>query len=75
MHGVAWRCVATLLSRSQIPEAYPDSEKVALELKGPEAGRAVGYTLRADWLGTAMQSGFIEYLRQERTVDKAGRLR
>jgi DNA-binding transcriptional LysR family regulator len=65
----------TLLSRSQIREAYPGSEIVALELKTPEADRAVGYTVRADWLGTAVQSGFIEYLRQECSVDKAEGLR
>lgn len=67
--------MATLLSRSQISEAYPDSEKAALKLKAPEAGRAVGDTVRADWLGTAMQSGFVEYSRQECAVNKAGRLR
>jgi hypothetical protein len=44
-------------------------------LKTPEADRAVGYTVRADWLGTAVQSGFIEYLRQECSVDKAEGLR
>ncbi|WP_025596511.1 LysR substrate-binding domain-containing protein [Burkholderia sp. WSM2230] len=65
----------TLLSRSQIREAYPGSEMVALELKTPEADRSVGYTLRADWLGTAMQLRFIEYLRQECAVDKARMLR
>ncbi len=61
----------TLLSRSQIREAYAGSEMVALELKTPEADRAVGYTLRADWLGTAMQLHFIECLRQECAVDQA----
>jgi DNA-binding transcriptional LysR family regulator len=55
----------TLLSRAQIGEAYPGSEMVALELETPEASRAVGYTLRTDWLGTAVQQAFVEHLRQE----------
>lgn len=55
----------TLLSRSQILEANPGSEMVALELKTPEADRAVGYTVRSDWLGTAVQLGFIDILRKE----------
>lgn len=55
----------TLLSRSQIREAYPGSEMVALELETPEASRVVGYTLRTDWLGTPMQQAFIEQLVQE----------
>lgn len=55
----------TLLSRAQIREAYPGSEMVALELETPEASRAVGYTLRTDWLGTAVQQAFIEHLREE----------
>ncbi|MDR5759193.1 LysR substrate-binding domain-containing protein [Caballeronia sp. LZ035] len=55
----------TLLSRSQIREAYPGSDMVALELKTPEADRAVGYTVRSDWLGTAVQQAFIECLREE----------
>jgi LysR family transcriptional regulator, regulator for genes of the gallate degradation pathway len=55
----------TLLSRSQIREAYPGSDMVALELKTPEAKRAVGYTVRTDWLGTAVQQAFIDVLRDE----------
>ncbi|HEY1608262.1 MAG TPA: LysR family transcriptional regulator [Paraburkholderia sp.] len=55
----------TLLSRSQIREAYPGSEMVALELQTPEASRAVGYTLRTDWLGTVIQQTFVECLRDE----------
>ncbi|TAL95356.1 MAG: LysR family transcriptional regulator [Paraburkholderia sp.] len=55
----------TLLSRSQIREAYTGSEMVALELKTPEASRAVGFTVRTDWLGTAIQQAFVEHLREE----------
>lgn len=55
----------TLLSRAQIREGHPGSEMVALELKTPEASRAVGYTVRTDWLGTAMQQAFVDHLRGE----------
>ena len=55
----------TLLSRALIREASPGSEMVALELVTPEASRAVGYTLRSDWLGTAVQQAFVEHLREE----------
>ncbi|WP_246641932.1 LysR substrate-binding domain-containing protein [Paraburkholderia edwinii] len=55
----------TLLARSQISEAYPGSEMVALELDTPAARRAVGYTVRTDWLSTAVQEAFIELLREE----------
>lgn len=55
----------TLLPRSQIDEAFPGSEMAALELEAPEARRVVGYTLRADWLGTAVQQAFLGYLRDE----------
>ncbi|MEK6348591.1 MAG: LysR family transcriptional regulator [Burkholderia sp.] len=55
----------TLLPRSQIDEALPGSEMAALELEAPEARRVVGYTLRADWLGTAVQQAFLGYLRDE----------
>ncbi|SAL18902.1 LysR family transcriptional regulator [Caballeronia udeis] len=55
----------TLLSRALIREASPGSEMVALELVTPEASRAVGYTLRTDWLGTAVQQAFVEHLREE----------
>lgn len=55
----------TLLSRSQIREADSRSEMVALELETPEASRAVGFTVRTDWLGTALQQAFVEHLREE----------
>lgn len=55
----------TLLSRSQIREAYSGSEMVALELETPEASRVVGFTVRSDWLGTALQQAFVEHLRHE----------
>jgi LysR family transcriptional regulator of gallate degradation len=55
----------TLLTRSQIREAYPGSEMAALELETPEASRVVGYTVRSDWLSTAVQQAFIEALRAE----------
>lgn len=55
----------TLLSRAQIRDAYPGRELVALELELPEASRAVGYTVRTDWLGTAVQQAFVEALRGE----------
>jgi DNA-binding transcriptional LysR family regulator len=55
----------TLLSRSQIYDAYAGSEMVALELETPEASRAVGFTVRTDWLGTAIQQAFVEHLREE----------
>ncbi|MGH8778428.1 LysR family transcriptional regulator [Paraburkholderia sp.] len=55
----------TLLSRSQIREASSGSEMVALELETPEASRAVGFTVRTDWLGTALQQAFVEHLRRE----------
>ena len=55
----------TLLTRALIREASPGSEMVALELVTPEASRAVGYTLRTDWLGTAVQQAFVEHLREE----------
>lgn len=55
----------TLLSRAQIHDAYPGRELVALELELPEASRAVGYTVRTDWLGTALQQAFVEGLRAE----------
>ena len=54
----------TLLSRAQIRDTYPGSELVALELEMPEASRAVGYTVRTDWLGTAVQQAFVEVLRE-----------
>jgi hypothetical protein len=38
---------------------------VALELDTPAARRAVGYTVRTDWLSTAVQEAFIELLREE----------
>jgi DNA-binding transcriptional LysR family regulator len=57
-------CV-TLLARSQIRNGYPGSEIVALDVDTPEATRTVGYTIRSDWLGTAMQQAFIEQLRLE----------
>lgn len=59
----------TLQSRSQIREAYLGSEMVALELEIPASERTVGYTLRSDWLGTAMQQSFIEQLRLECGAD------
>jgi len=55
----------TLLTHSQIREAYPGSEMAALELETPEASRAVGYTVRSDWLCTAVQEAFIAHLKQE----------
>lgn len=55
----------TLLARSQIHDAYTGSEIVALDVDTPEAIRTVGYTIRSDWLGTAMQQSFIEQLRLE----------
>lgn len=55
----------TLLSRSQIREAYSGSEMVALELETPEASRVVGFTVRSDWLGTALQQAFVEHLQHE----------
>ncbi|SDR48985.1 DNA-binding transcriptional regulator, LysR family [Paraburkholderia fungorum] len=55
----------TLLSRAQIHDAYPGRELVALELELPEASRAVGYTVRTDWLGTTLQQAFVEGLRAE----------
>ncbi|MGF6755896.1 LysR family transcriptional regulator [Paraburkholderia sp. GAS42] len=55
----------TLLSRSQIVDAYSGSEMVALDLETPEASRAVGFTVRTDWLGTAIQQAFVEHLRGE----------
>jgi DNA-binding transcriptional LysR family regulator len=61
----------TLLSRAQIRDAYPGSELVALELEMPEASRAVGYTVRTDWLGTAVQQAFVEVLREECAFDSA----
>lgn len=53
----------TLLTRAQISEGYPGSELVALELETPEANRAVGFTVRSDWLGTAVQQEFVDILR------------
>jgi DNA-binding transcriptional LysR family regulator len=55
----------TLLSRAQIRDAYPGRELVALDLALPGASRAVGYTVRTDWLGTAVQQAFVEVLRAE----------
>lgn len=55
----------TLLSRAQIRDAYPGRELVALDLALPEASRAVGYTVRGDWLGTAVQQAFVESLRAQ----------
>ncbi|HEY2024583.1 LysR family transcriptional regulator [Paraburkholderia sp.] len=55
----------TLLSRSQILDGHSGSEMVALELETPEASRAVGFTVRTDWLGTAVQQAFLEHLREE----------
>ncbi|MGF6551735.1 hypothetical protein [Paraburkholderia youngii] len=40
-------------------------ELVALELALPGAGLAVGYTVRTDWLGTAVQQAFVEVLHAE----------
>jgi LysR family transcriptional regulator of gallate degradation len=57
-------CV-TLLSRSQIRDAYSGDEMVALELEMPEARRVVGFTARTDWLGTAIQQAFVEHLLEE----------
>ncbi|NIF52845.1 MULTISPECIES: LysR substrate-binding domain-containing protein [Burkholderiaceae] len=61
----------TLLSRAQIRDAYPGRELVALELALPEARRAVGYTVRSDWLGTAVQQAFVELLRSESALESA----
>ncbi|MGF6772318.1 LysR family transcriptional regulator of gallate degradation [Paraburkholderia sp. GAS199] len=61
----------TLLSRAQIRDAYPGSELVALELAMPEAHRAVGYTVRLDWLGTAVQQAFVDRLREECEAEQA----
>lgn len=55
----------TLLSRAQIRDAYPGRELVALDLALPGASREVGYTVRTDWLGTAVQQTFVEALRAE----------
>lgn len=57
----------TLLARSLIREGYPGMEMVALELdvQTPEALRTVGFTVRTDWLGTAVQEAFVECLRSE----------
>ncbi|WP_321963711.1 LysR family transcriptional regulator [Paraburkholderia sp. J7] len=55
----------TLLSRAQIRDAYPGRELVALDLALPGASREVGYTVRTDWLGTAVQQTFVEVLRAE----------
>ena len=55
----------TLLSRAQIRDAYPGRELVALDLELPGASREVGYTVRTDWLGTAVQQTFVEVLRAE----------
>ncbi|NIF92072.1 MULTISPECIES: LysR family transcriptional regulator [unclassified Burkholderia] len=55
----------TLLTRSQIREAYPGSGMVELALETPEASRVVGYTTRTDWLATAVQQAFVEQLRRE----------
>ncbi|WP_322104172.1 LysR substrate-binding domain-containing protein [Paraburkholderia sp. J41] len=57
----------TLLARSLIREGYPGMEMAALELEvqTPEAARTVGYTVRTDWLGTAVQEAFVECLRAE----------
>ncbi|RDU96100.1 LysR family transcriptional regulator [Trinickia dinghuensis] len=61
-------CV-TVLPRSQIDEGYPGSELVALGFDTPTASRVVGYTLRTDWLGTAVQQAFVEALRAEGTAN------
>jgi DNA-binding transcriptional LysR family regulator len=55
----------TLLSRSQILDGHLGSEMVALELETLEASRAVGFTVRTDWLGTAVQQAFLQHLREE----------
>jgi DNA-binding transcriptional LysR family regulator len=60
----------TLLTRAQIQESYAGSDMVALELKTPEAHREVGYTVRTDWLGTAIQQAFIDFLREECDVQE-----
>ncbi|GAB5097750.1 LysR family transcriptional regulator [Caballeronia sp. HLA56] len=54
----------TLLSNSQIRDGYMGGEMVALELETPEAQRAVGFTTRSDWLGTAIQEAFVESLKE-----------
>ncbi|MBN3812115.1 LysR family transcriptional regulator [Paraburkholderia sp. Ac-20347] len=59
----------TLLSRAQIRDAYPGRELVALNLELPGASRAVGYTVRTDWLGTAFQQTFLELLREESAME------
>ncbi|WP_321782660.1 LysR substrate-binding domain-containing protein [Paraburkholderia sp. J94] len=59
----------TLLSRAQIRDAYPGRELVALNLELPGASRAVGYTVRADWLGTAVQQTFVEMLCAEGAME------
>ena len=46
---------------------------VALELETPEASRAVGFTVRTDWLGTAVQQAFLEHLREECEPPRIGR--
>jgi DNA-binding transcriptional LysR family regulator len=52
----------TLLSRSQISQAYPGSGVAALPLPALSASRTVGYTTRTDWLATAAQDAFILHL-------------
>ncbi|QNB16873.1 LysR family transcriptional regulator [Paraburkholderia tropica] len=59
----------TLLSRAQIRDAYPGRELVALNLELPGASRAVGYTVRTDWLGTAFQQTFLELLCEESAME------
>ncbi|KLU26534.1 LysR family transcriptional regulator [Caballeronia mineralivorans PML1(12)] len=55
----------TLLSRSQIRQAYPGDELVALDVATSGAGRTVGLTTRHDWLATEVQEAFLAQLREE----------
>jgi LysR family transcriptional regulator of gallate degradation len=63
----------TLLTRAQIREGYPGSELVALELEMHEANRAVGFTVRSDWLGTTIQQEFVQILREACTIPTPAR--
>lgn len=57
-------CIS-LLSRSHILFGRYRDDVVALDVATPDKDRTVGFTTRADWLATATQLAFIDYLRDE----------
>lgn len=64
-------CIS-LLSRSHILYGNYRHEVVALDVASPQAERAVGYTMRSDWLPTQVQQDFLEQLQLQCQIEDTG---